>query len=291
MLRHHPLCLVAFVLLFHSHAIAEETRYAKPELLVEPSQLPALPEATVLIDVRSREEYRKGHLPGAVHVDLSEWKSGFGEGDDAGAWSLRIGGLGIDNETTVVVYDQALTGSAARAWWILKYWSVRDARILNGGWQAMQAVEVEPETDIALVNEAEFKAQADPTRIATFGSVMGELYRDGKSTCLLDTRSPAEHQGGTIPGSEHLNWTSLVVPETGKLRSATELKQLLANIDYREDATVITFCQSGGRASVMAFALELMGAKKVQNYYGSWGQWSKQADAPVEQPNSKTVEQ
>jgi thiosulfate/3-mercaptopyruvate sulfurtransferase len=49
----------------------------------------------------------------------------------------------------------------------------------------------------------------------------------------------------------------------------------------------VTYCQSGGRAAVMAFALELMGAGDVRNYYRSWNEWGNDADTPVVTPKKK----
>ena len=53
-------------------------------------------------------------------------------------------------------------------------------------------------------------------------------------------------------------------------------------IDLNQPA--VTYCQGGGRAAVLAFGLELMGAKSVKNYYKSWGEWGNATDTPVEVP-------
>ena len=49
----------------------------------------------------------------------------------------------------------------------------------------------------------------------------------------------------------------------------------------------MTYCQSGGRASVMAFALELMGGREVRNYYKSWAEWGNDPETPVAIPPAK----
>jgi len=51
--------------------------------------------------------------------------------------------------------------------------------------------------------------------------------------------------------------------------------------------TAVTYCQSGGRAAVMAFTLELMGAKDVANYYRSWSEWGNAEDTPIVRPKKK----
>ena len=37
----------------------------------------------------------------------------------------------------------------------------------------------------------------------------------------------------------------------------------------------------------MAFALELIGAKDVRNYYRSWSEWGNADDTPVVKPKGK----
>jgi thiosulfate/3-mercaptopyruvate sulfurtransferase len=49
----------------------------------------------------------------------------------------------------------------------------------------------------------------------------------------------------------------------------------------------VTHCQSGGRASVVALALDLMGARDVRNYYRSWAEWGNDPDTPVVRPGKQ----
>jgi thiosulfate/3-mercaptopyruvate sulfurtransferase len=109
---------------------------------------------------------------------------------------------------------------------------------------------------------------------------------------ILDTRSQEEFCGttetakrnGTIPGARHLEWSETFDSKTGRFKSAAELARLFkeAGIDPSKPAT--TFCQSGGRASVLAFALELMGGKEVRNYYRSWAEWGNDDKTPIVKP-------
>src|SRR5262249_28305975 len=104
-------------------------------------------------------------------------------------------------------------------------------------------------------------------------------------------RSEAEHcgttklakRGGAIPGSLHLEWSDTLDPKTRKFKSAPELAKLFKDAGIDVNRPAITYCQSGGRAAVMAVTLELMGARGVGNYYGSWWEWGNAGDTPVEQ--------
>jgi thiosulfate/3-mercaptopyruvate sulfurtransferase len=281
--------LIGFALL---PTVAASAQYVRPELLVEPAEL-AKPEVAadfIILDVRSQAAYDQSHIPGARRVDHDVWKAAFDDGDDAGAWSQRIGALGIDADANVVVYDDAALKNAARIWWLLRYWGVDNARLLNGDWQTWTADGLPVTRDVP-----------DPATAAVFGaSPVADrlLFKDelldllgGGQLQVIDSRSEGEFCGttalknkraGAIPGAVHLEWSDLIDGESHRFKPAGQMQSLLdeAGIDLARPLT--THCQSGGRASVMVFALELMGADDVSNYYKGWSEWGNEADTPIE---------
>jgi thiosulfate/3-mercaptopyruvate sulfurtransferase len=72
-----------------------------------------------------------------------------------------------------------------------------------------------------------------------------------------------------------------------RFKPAPELAKIFqeAGIDLKRPA--ITYCQSGGRASVVAFALELMEADAVRDYYRRWAEWGNAEDTPIARPKGK----
>lgn len=298
-----PLVLCClFPAAFSSPTPADEDEYARPELLVEASSLAAsLPnQGTVVLDLRKQDEYEAGHVPGALWVDINEWAKAFGAGDDATGWTQRIAALGIHADSRVVLYDAARNRDAARAWWILRYWGVPNVQILNGGWNQWTASNLPvtrepPETPAT----SDFVAVPHPERLATKQSLLNALA--GNALQLVDARSEAEFCGddahgnkraGAIPGAKHLEWSDLVDPKTQRFKPAAELRRLFEQAGIDIDRPTATYCQSGGRASVLAFAMELMGAEHVQNYYRSWAEWGNALDTPVERgkPRSERKE-
>src|SRR5688572_25696958 len=114
-----------------------ERGYAHPELLADTEWLAGQLEnpAIRIVDARGEKEYAESHIAGAVHLD------GFGSGvpraanGDMGSpedWASRIGGLGIGNEHTVVVYDTPSQRMGMVAWTFL-YYGHQHLRILDGG--------------------------------------------------------------------------------------------------------------------------------------------------------------
>src|SRR5271156_4701951 len=88
-------------------------------------------------------EYRNGHIPGAVFFDIEAvsdhstdlphmlpGQTQFGK---------VVGGLGIGDGDTVVVYDSPSLFSAARVWWTFRLFGAKRVFILDGGlpkWKA-----------------------------------------------------------------------------------------------------------------------------------------------------------
>src|ERR1700687_371592 len=115
---------------------ADAKAYAKPELLIEAAELAKQSKTFRILDARPRDKYEAGHIPGAVWVDHDAWRKSFHNGTDADGWTKRVGALGVEVTTPIVIYDDNLSKDAARIWWILRFWGVRDVRLLNGGWLA-----------------------------------------------------------------------------------------------------------------------------------------------------------
>jgi thiosulfate/3-mercaptopyruvate sulfurtransferase len=273
-------------------AIAETKPYPRPELLMEPAELATAlsVKSPVVLDVRSAAGYDQGHVPGALWVDHDRWKKAFTDGDAAG-WSKRIGQLGIKPDTTVVAYDDKDGNLAARVWWILRYWGVKDARLLNGGSQGWDAAGRPVEKAAGRAKPSEFVATPHPERLATKQQLLGQIR--GGTWQIVDARSDGEYCGiashgakkaGSIPGAKHLDWVELIDKETHRFKPAAEIGRLLRSARIELDRPSAAYCQSGGRASVMAFAMELMGADQVRNYYGSWQEWGNAEDTPVVKP-------
>jgi thiosulfate/3-mercaptopyruvate sulfurtransferase len=272
---------------------AADKPYPRPELLVEPSELPK-PGAVVILDARERPKYDAGHVPGAVWVDHAAWAKAFGDGTDAAGWGERIGALGITPTTRVVAYDDNFSREAARVWWVLRYWGVADVRVFNGGWKAWTADGRPVETATMTPTAVPFEAKPRRDRLATKESLLRSL--DGRTLQIVDARSEGEYCGtdkltnkraGAVPGAVQLEWIDLIDKSTHRFKSADELAALFAAAGIKHDRPTATHCQSGGRASVMAFGLELMGATDVSNYYKSWSEWGNADDTPVVTPPPK----
>ncbi len=291
--------LASAALVLLAAAADAKAEYPRGELLIEVGALakqvgrePGKDEPPLrVLDVRTKAKYESGHVPGALWVDTAAWSKAFATGQDRDDWAKRLGELGITPEARVIVYGDAVNESA-RVWWILHYWGVKDARLLNGGWRAWRAADGPSSTEVAKVEPVTVKLAAGD-RLATKETMLEALKE--KKLQIVDARSPAEFCGdadtakrnGAIPSSLNLDYAALLDPETQRFKSADELTKLFREAGIDPAKPTATYCQSGGRASVMAFALELMGAKDVRNYYKSWSEWGNADDTPIVKPPKK----
>ena len=268
------LLLAVFVIgAANSHADETASMLAEPEWLATEmharsidgrrrasDEQPQSGQTLVLIDVRPLEAKGNARPPETVGIDARAWTKAFGDGTDTGAWTERIGGVLKNKDATVVVFDQQLTPTATRIWWILKYWGVEDVRVLDGGMQAYSQANgvVEVSSRGSTDTPSDFEAVTHPKRLATYEQVLSIASGIDTGVCLVDTRTDREVAAGRIPTSKHLDWQTLVDPDTGKLHDKDQLQQLLAQIGLVGDAAPVTYCRSGGRASVVAFAIEAL---------------------------------
>ena len=284
---------LSLVFLLAASADKPSAGYAKPDLLVEAADVMKAPTKRMVrvLDARGKGKYLDGHVPGAVWIDAPAWAHAFAVGQDAAKWEPIIAPLGVTPADTIVIYDDNQSKDAARIWYILRYWGFDDVRLLNGGWKAWQATGATPQKEMPVVQPIkELNLKPAPERLATKTQLLDLLK--SKPPQIVDARSETEYFGteetatrnGSIPGAAHLEWSDTLDAKTGRFKNADELAKLFEKAGVDPSKPAVTYCQSGGRASVLAFVLELMGGKDVRNYYRSWSEWGNDPATPIVKP-------
>lgn len=89
--------------------------------------------------VSGHEQYIvDGHIDGAVFADLIDVFSD-PEGEhaftrpDAARFAAAAASIGVDNNTTVIVYDAAVGQWASRIWWLFRAFGYDNVAVLDGG--------------------------------------------------------------------------------------------------------------------------------------------------------------
>ncbi|MFN8557711.1 MAG: sulfurtransferase [Dehalococcoidia bacterium] len=245
-----------------------------------------------IVDVRAKERYDAGHIPGAVWYDPAKLK----DPDDKlyvirdTLFTEQMSKLGVTNAKTVVAYDDNAGLSSTRLWWVLWYYGHNAAMVLNGGFPKWEKESLAVTKDAPKVEPASFKTAINENVLCAIDVVKKESAATDSSTVILDVRSPAEFtgadvraaKGGHIPRSVNLDWTRSMTEADPKVwKSAPELRRQFEQVGIKPGSQVITYCQTGVRAAHSLFTLRLVGIDGTRNYDGSWQEWGNNKDTPV----------
>jgi thiosulfate/3-mercaptopyruvate sulfurtransferase len=224
-------------------------------------------------------EYEGGHIPGAVFMDLADLVDSNAAVENtlppAEKFASRMQSLGLGDGSRIVLYDDSAVKTAARAWFMLKMFGAHDVALLDGGIAKWKAEGRPLSQGKETLRHRHFTAWQDDKDVRTKADMLANLH--SKAEQVLDARSAARFTGedkdprpnvaaGHIPGSK----------DKATLKAAFEA----AGIDLSKPVT--TTCGSGITASVLLFALELLGKQDTALYDGSWSEWGADAVTPKE---------
>jgi 3-mercaptopyruvate sulfurtransferase SseA len=261
------------------------------------------------------EEYEENHLPEALYLDTNLLENP----DD---WNRRspqeletaLRSLGINNDTTVILYGRDTEGHANEKWpgrragqiaatraaLILRYAGVDDVRLLDGGYDAWVQAGNPLET-----------IRREPTPVPSFGLEIPQrpqlivdiddakrILSDQDHAALVSVRTWNEHIGKSS-GYNYIAPAGRIAGDVwGNCGTDAYHMQHYRNVDntmraYPEiaanwkaagitaDKWVAFYCGTGWRASETWFYAYLMGWQQIAVYDGGWYEWSRD---PVNNP-------
>lgn len=241
----------------------------------------------IIIDTRSFLEYKNGHIPGAVNIDLFQlhWFDTTKRGikDFNRQTRILLSTIGIQRDSEIIFYDNVSGISAARGVWLLLYFSHKMVKMLDGGFVSWKSAGYPIELKSNPLIHSKFKVKIDKSIISTAEEVKKSLK--DKKTVIIDARSKAEFKGsdvrgvrrGHIPSAVNIDWQNNI--NNSLFKSKEKLSNIFSEIP--KNSKIITYCQGGYRAANTFVVLKSLGYKKVKMYLGSWGEWGNRIDLPV----------
>jgi len=228
-----------------------------------------------VIDVRREEDYKKNHIPTAVNLPLANLLS-----DDNPERVIKlVNSIGIDDETSVVVYDDTFGALASRIAWTLEYLGHSDVSLLETTYGQWKSMGLENDNLIPEVQTKEHSLKLRPEILATSDYLESAKEKDG--VILVDNRERLNFLEQHIPGAMSLPYRTLATQDK-ILRPKEDMKRLLDNRGISGDSEIITYCGSVGTLSGLAYyALKSVGLPNVKLYVRSFKEW-KGLSKPIE---------
>ena len=252
-------------------------------------------EDVIIIDVRKKDQYDSGHIPGAFHMTPGEVFQQEIDGvkgmlPSASHIEMNLSLAGATPNSTIVFYDGNSNLWSSRGLWALEVYGHNNTKLLDGVWGKWESEgrEISTSSPDEKSSNYKFSSPINSSLIAGLDEIIESI--DDPSKIVCDTRSPEEYsgkdvraeRGGHIPNSKNVNWV-MGVNDAGEFKSADELKKLYGDAGITDGETIYTLCQTAVRATHTWFILtDLLGEKNVKVYDGSWAEWGNDSSLPIE---------
>lgn len=257
---------------------------------------------TVVVDIRDEEDYQESHIPGSVSIpDVFYYLA---ETSDEGLKEIQekfqalFSAAGITSDKKVIIYEDAFDtryGGSCRGYWLLTYLGHTDTGILDGGYSAWEEAGLAVDNKIPNPDASNFELNLHNDIIATKEVVLASLK--DPNIKLLDNRDRVEWVGkssspygvdfaprkGRIPGARWIEWYNFM-ERTGEIpyfKSPEKVRALCAEYGLYPDDDIIIYCFKGARVSNTFVAMKLAEFKNLRNYFGSWNEWSRDDNLPI----------
>lgn len=228
--------------------------FAHPEYLVDPAWVQSHWEDTdvVVLDIDTEAGYSRGHIPGSVML-LDNYESnpetGLVHTFPPERFAATCQTLGIGDDTAVVVYDNNMSLSAARFWWVMNYNGHPNVKVLDGGWRRWACESWPVSFDRAVINQdVIFTPNIDKSLIVEMEEVLAGCSLP--EVVNWDTRTSGEYDGtvnrrdqrkGHVAGAAHLEWSDLMNRDTHRFKSRQEMRFILDSHGITPDKAIFAY--------------------------------------------------
>ena len=250
-----------------------------------------------IFDVRTgsnaKENYIKKHLEYSVFVDLNSDLAEIDDPKNGGRHPLpkfedfvkKLGTLGIDKNSHIVIYDDKNgANAAARFWWMLRAVGHKKVQVLNGGLQVAQNQNYSLSSVEEYYPETKYISDYQDWQLPQVWIDDVKKASQDSDSMIVDVRESQRFDGimepidlvaGHIPNAHNFPFIDNL-DEKGLFKSPEVLRNLYSELfDNYEKSKIIFHCGSGVTACHSLLALDYAGFDIPNLYVGSWSEWSR----------------
>lgn len=260
-------------------------------------------EDTVLLDCRGSLTdsgigeilFAEDHIPNAQHIDMARdvvgprtEMSGRTPLANPETFSKRLQAFGVNNTSTVLLYDTEAMSLAPRVWFTFRTIGFVNVYLLDGGINAWIKAGHPLEKGEAKKRAAgNITAKASLERVFTAPEIEENLKTN--EYLLVDARAEAVYlgknpgpdpRGGHIPGSVSYP-ARLTIASDGRLHCPKKLKETFLRLSENHPERIVHTCGSGVAACLNLVATRHAGIRSAGVYIGSFSEWIKNPLHPV----------
>jgi thiosulfate/3-mercaptopyruvate sulfurtransferase len=247
-----------------------------------------------IVNRNAAKEFDTKHIEGARFFDIDDIcdpKSKLSHmlpSDEI--FSEKVGALGIDNTKRIIVYDVYGMQSAARTWWMFRFFGHDNVAVLDGGLPKWTKAGNNVSSLPIMPSPSSFKCNRQPALVKSLEDI--KSITNGDTGQIIDARSSGRFNGtepepragmrsGHMPGAISLPFTEFLDTNNKTYKSSEEIRAIVKELNINLDAPITTTCGSGVTACALSLGLFLIGKTDVSVYDGSWSEWGALADTAI----------
>lgn len=254
--------------------------------------LHANPNGVGYIPESGHARWAAAHIPGAQFVDLI---TAFSDPHSAVRFTMPAaarfgelaGGLGVGNDSTIVIYSSGSPMWATRLWWMFRSVGLDNCAVLDGGLAKWQREERAVTTAVPQFPAVPLRVAPRPALWADRRDVLAAM--DDAAVCTINALSPSVYSGeqntygraGHIPGSRNVFYHDLLHAADETWHRPEQLRPLFEAVGAYARPRVICYCGGGISATMDALALVLTGHPDIAVYDGSMMEWVADPALPL----------
>lgn len=229
--------------------------------------LQSVASSDIIIDASNGDSYSKSHIKGAIHISSLSFLDDNGSLKSAQELAGILGAAGVSITDPIVVYgDDFSSGDATLVFWALKYLGQEDVKVLDVSLEDWKAANLPVESTQKTRPAVTYTPSPRSDIIAEYD------YVKSSEAQIIDARPFAEFGKGRISGAISLDPAKVLYDD--KITDESELAGLFSSLS--KDKPVVVYSNDYNQASVVGYALELMGYN-AEMY--TWSDWTEHQPA------------